>query len=128
MTRDSINVQYPTIEDSQSVGAAKLTKSVVDVENGVTVANAFANKNNTLTIFVENTADEDSTVTFKAGDTYPNSMLGDLQITVEDESVTAFQIQDISRFENKDGSLKIDFGADFEGNIYAVAKPVALNV
>lgn len=128
MTRDSINVQYPTIENSQSVGAAKLTKSVVDVDNGITVAKAFANKNNTLTIFVENTADEDSSVTFKAGDSYPNSMLGDLQITVEDESVTAFQIQDVSRFENKDGSLNIDFGADFEGNIYVVAKPVALNV
>ena len=127
MTRDSINVQYPTVENSQSVANKKLTKSTVDVDNGISIAKAFANKNNTLTIFVENEAEADSTVTFVAGDAYPNSMLGDLELEVKEESAYAFQIQDVSRFENKDGSLCIDFGEDFEGKIYAVAKSTALN-
>ena len=128
MTKDIINVQYPTVENSQSVANAKITKSVVDVENGVSISKAFANKNGTLTVFVENEAETGSTVTFLAGDAYPNSMLGDLQLEIEQSSVTAFQIQDISRFENKDGSLNMEFGSNFEGNIFAVAKTIALNV
>lgn len=128
MTKDIINVQYPTVENTQSVANAKITKSVVDVENGVSINKAFANKNGTLTVFVENEADANSTVTFLAGDTYPNSMLGDLQLEVEKTSTTAFQIQDVSRFENKDGSLNMEFGSNFEGNIFAVARTTALNV
>lgn len=128
MTRDSINVQYPAIENSQSVAGVQLTKTAVDVANGVSISNAFANKNNTLIIIVENTADDDTTVTFKAGDAYPNAMLGDLELEVEKETSNAYQIQDVSRFENKDGTLCLDFGEDFVGYIYAVAKSTALNL
>lgn len=128
MAKDVINVQYPVTDDTQSVGVKKITKAAVDPSKGISIANAFANKNNTLLICVENTDDENSSVTFLAGDAYPNAMLGDLSQAVTAESVTAFQIQDISRFENKDGSLNIDFADGFTGNIFVVAKSVALNV
>lgn len=128
MTRDLINVQYPILENTQSVGELEITKSTVTQANGVAIKKAFANKNNTLLICVENTANADSQVTFKAGDMYPNAMLGDLTVDVTASAVNAFQIQDISRFENRDGSLNIDFKSGFTGKIYAIAKHTALNV
>ena len=127
MARDSINVQYPTVDASQSVGAKEITKTSVTPANGIKIAKAFANKNNSLLICVENSGESDSYLTLKAGDSYPNSMLGDLKQDVYGEAVTVFQIQDISRFENKDGSLYIDFPVGFTGKIYAVAKSTALN-
>jgi len=128
MARDVINVQYPELENSQSVAELEVTKSTVTQANGVTVSKAFANKNNSLLICIENTAESDSQVTFKAGNMYPNSMLGDLTVDVAASTVNAFQIQDISRFENKNGSINLDFKTGFTGKIYAIAKPTALNV
>lgn len=128
MARDVINVQYPVADDSQSVGAVSVVKSAVDAENGVMVRKAFANKNNSLNIVIENTANDDCEVTFLAGDNYPNAMLGDLVLSIPAETVQDFQIQDISRFENKDGSLVIDFESGFTGTIFAIAKSTALNV
>lgn len=128
MARDSIIVQCPVVEKTQSIANATVTKSDITASNGVVIKNAFKNKNNSLFIFVENTNDTDGTVTFKAGNFYPNAMLGDLETVVEAGSTSVLQIQDASRFENKDGSINIDFSADLVGQIYAVAKSVALNV
>lgn len=127
MTKDLIYVQYPITDTTQSVASAEVTKSVVNVSNGVTVKGAFANKNNTLMVCFEN-GNKDTDVTFCAGDSYPNAMLGDLKVPVLASTTTVFQIQDPSRFENKDGSLNIEFGADFDGTIFAIAKSTALNV
>lgn len=128
MTRDIINVQCPVVDKTQSVADIAITKTAVVVANGITIKNAFKNKNNTLLICVENTATSAAKVTFKAGNEYPNAMLGDLEVTVGASSTTMLQIQDASRFENKDGSVNLDFATGFTGNIYAVAKSVALNV
>ena len=127
MTRDLIDVQYPKLDGTQSVAELKITKSTVTQANGVGIKKAFANKNNTLIVCIENTAESNSQVTFKAGNMYPNAMLGDLTLDVLASTVNAFQIQDISRFENRDGSLNIDFKSGFTGKIYAIAKPTALN-
>lgn len=127
MTRDIINVQYPVVESTQSVATAEMTKSTVVAANGVTVKEAFKNKNNSLFICVENSGNAAGTVTFLAGDVYPNSMLGKLVTSVGAGKTVMLQVQDISRFENKDGSLNLDFSTGFTGTIYAVAKSVALN-
>lgn len=128
MTRDIINVQCPVVDVTQSVADVTVEKTVINTTNGITIKNAFKNKNNTLMICVENTADKAGEVTFLAGNAYPNSMLGKLAVPVEANSTTMLQIQDASRFENKDGSVNLDFSTDVAGNIYAVAKSVALNV
>ena len=128
MTRDVITVQYPVVDDTQSLCGGEVTMTTVTPANGITIEDAFANKNNTLMICIENTSDSDSAVTFTAGDEYPNSMLGDLEAEVLANTLYVFQVQDISRFENKDGSINIDFDSDFSGNIFAVAKSVDLNV
>lgn len=126
MARDTIEVLYPIIDNSHSISSVKITKNAVTAANGIEVKSVFSNKNNSLFITFENTATADSTITFKAGNHYPNRILGDLTIPIKLSSVLSVQIQDLSRFENEDGSIYIDFATNFTGNIYAVAKSTKL--
>ena len=120
MTRDIINVQYPTLDHTESIANICIEKTEVDSANGVTIAEAFSNKNNSLFIVIENSTSE-SLLTVKAGDAYPNSMLGDIVIELP-FGVSAIQLQDLSRFEKADGSIDLDFAEGFSGTIFAVAK------
>ena len=120
MTRDIINVQYPTLDHTESVANICIEKSTVVPANGVTIQEAFSNKNNSLFIVIENSASE-SLLTVKAGDAYPNSMLGDIVIELP-TGISAIQLQDLSRFEKADGSIDLDFAEGFSGSIYAIAK------
>ena len=121
MTRDITNVQYPTLDHTESVANICITKETVVPANGVTVADAFSNKNNSLFLIIENEAEAKSSMTVKAGDAYPNSMLGDISIELP-VGTSAIQLQDLSRFEKADGSIDLDFPTAFDGNLYAVAK------
>ena len=120
MTRDIINVQYPTLDHTESVANILIEKKPVVVANGITIADAFSNKNNSLFIVIENAATS-SLLTVKSGDAYPNSMLGDIVIELP-AGVSAIQLQDLSRFEKADGSIDLDFAEGFDGSIFAVAK------
>ena len=120
MTRDIINVQYPTLEHTESVANICIEKTQVVPANGVTIEGAFSNKNNSLFIVIENSASS-SLLTVKAGDAYPNSMLGDIVIELP-AGTSAIQLQDLSRFEKADGSIDLDFATGFSGSIYAIAK------
>lgn len=121
MTRDIINVQYPVLDHTESVANIGITASAVTQANGITIAEAFSNKNNSLFIIINNTATSESLLTVKAGDAYPNSMLGDIVIELP-TGISAIQLQDLSRFEKSNGSIDLDFGTGFTGTIYAVAK------
>lgn len=121
MTRDIINVQYPTLDHTESVANICIEKAIVVPANGVTIAEAFSNKNNSLFVVIENESEEASSLTVKAGDAYPNSMLGDIVIELP-AGTSAIQLQDLSRFEKADGSIDLDFDTDFDGSLYAVAK------
>jgi len=121
MTRDKINVQYPTLDHTESIANIGITKQAVTVANGITIEDAFSNKNNSLFIVVENNDDAKSSMTVKAGEAYPNSMLGDITIEIP-VGVSAIQVQDLARFEKADGSIDLDFATGFDGNIYAIAK------
>ena len=120
MARDKITPKLPLREATESVELVTFTKQAVTVANGIEIEKAFDNKNNSLFIIVEPTSV--GTITFKAGDAYPNSMLGDLTVTPTDDQPNVYQILDEARFERTDGSLYIDFGTGFVGTIYAVAK------
>ena len=120
MTRDIIDVQYPALDHTESVANIGITESTVNQANGVTIADAFSNKNNSLFIIIKNSASE-SLLTVKAGDAYPNSMLGDIVIELP-AGISAIQLQDLSRFEKADGSIDLDFATGFTGTIYAIAK------
>ncbi len=120
MTRDIINVQYPTLDHTESVANICIEKFDVVPENGITIEEAFSNKNNSLFIVIDNTASE-SLLTVKAGDAYPNSMLGDIVIELP-AGTSAIQLQDLSRFEKADGGIDLDFAEGFAGTVFAVAK------
>lgn len=121
MARDIVNVQYPTLDHTESVANIGITKTTVTQANGVTIPDAFSNKNNSLFIVIDTTASSKSSLTVKAGDAYPNSMLGDISIELP-VGVSAIQIQDLSRFEKADGSIDLDFASGFTGTIFAIAK------
>ena len=96
MARDSITVLLPTQDASQSVEFGKITKQAVTVANGIKIANALDNKNNSLQIYIENTySSADSTLTIKAGDNYPNSILGDLNVPLTKSAITVILLEDI---------------------------------
>ena len=121
MTRDIIDVQYPVLDHTESVANIAITKKAVTVANGITIRDAFSNKNNSLFIVVDNTGGASSAMTVKAGDAYPNSMLGNIVIELA-QGVSAIQLQDLSRFQKSDESIDLDFATGFTGTIYAVAK------
>lgn len=121
MTRDSIQVQYPVLDHSESVANIGITKQTVTVANGIKIQDAFSNKNNSMFMVIENEGEAKSALTVKAGDAYPNSMLGNITIELP-IGVSALQVQDLSRFEKSDGSIDLDFATGFTGTIYAIAK------
>ena len=96
MTRDIINVQYPTLDHTESVANIGITAKEVVQANGITIAEAFSNKNNSLFIIIENLGTS-SLLTVKAGDSYPNSMLGDIVIELP-AGISAILLQYLSRF------------------------------
>ncbi|MBR6127986.1 hypothetical protein IKQ21_09910 [bacterium] len=121
MTRDIIDVQYPVLDHTESVANIKITEKSVVVANGITIRDAFSNKNNSLFIVINTTKSGGSLLTVKSGNAYPNSMLGDLVIELP-QGISAIQIQDLARFQTADDSIDLDFGTGFTGTIYAVAK------
>ena len=122
MARDIVNVLLPVQDDTQSVETIAVKKQAVTQANGIAIKEALANKNNTLQISIETTASADSTLTIKAGDNYPNKILGDLTVALKGSAITVVLLEDISRFENRDGSINLDFASGFAGNVWAVAK------
>jgi len=120
MARDKITPYLPMREATESIEIATVTKQSVTVANGIEIEKALINKDNSLFVIVEPT--NTAAVTIKAGNAYPNSMLGDLVFTPTASKITAVQILDAARFERTDGSIYIDFATGFTGNIYAVAK------
>ena len=86
------------------------------------------NKNNSLQIYVENTTVDGTTTPttsetyVRAGDHYPNKVLGNATVPLTASSTTVIMLEDISRFENKDKSVNLTFKTGFTGNVWAVAK------
>ena len=120
MTRKMIDVQYPVLDHTESIANISIVRTTVDAE-GITIKDAFSNKNNSLFILINNKGDKTGLLTVKAGDAYPNSMLGDIIIEIA-KGVSAVQLQDLSRFEKSDASIDLDFSEGFEGEIFAIAK------
>ncbi|DAB04747.1 TPA: hypothetical protein CPT89_01060 [Candidatus Gastranaerophilales bacterium HUM_11] len=126
MARDEISLQYLTYDATDSVGSVNVEKQAVTQANGIKLKNAFACKDNSMKIIVENTATSDSTLTIKAGEKQ-NATLGDATIALTKNSSTVIApIRDMARFENADGSIDIDFATGFTGNIYAVGEKAGL--
>ena len=119
--RDIIEVQYPVLDHTESVANITINTLQVRSENGVTIKDAFSSKNNSLFIVINNTEDSIGLLTVKAGNAYPNSMLGDIMIELA-KGISVILIQDLARFQKQDDSIDLDFSENFKGSVYAVAK------
>ena len=119
MTRKTIDVQYPVLDHTESVANIGLTVTRVEATEGITIKNAFGSTHNALFIHINNYGASTGLLTVKAGDAYPNSMLGDIVIEIP-RGYSAIAVKDVSRFAKSDDSLDLDFNDDFMGHIYAV--------
>ena len=125
MARTEVTLQYPTSDATGTIQTLKPTATNVVQADGVKIKDAFACKDNTLTIVIANTAEAAKDITIKKGD-YPNSILGDITFNVTASSTNLIKIENPSRLEQADGSLLIDFAAGFTGTIYATGKHAGL--
>lgn len=116
MATTEFEVQLPALDATQSIEVASFTAT--NLATNMKLKEAMKNKNNSLAIVVNCTTA--GTVTLKAGDNYPNAILGDLNIAVA-QGVNVIRLEDISRFENRDGSINIT-SATAVGTIFATAK------
>ena len=111
-----INVILPKKDATQSVEVA--TAAATTLAADMTIVDAMKNKGNSMAIVINATGA--GVITIKAGDNYPNAILGDLPVAV-DTGVNVIRLLDISRFENRDGSIKLtNNGA--AGTIFVTAK------
>lgn len=116
MAATEIEVQLPVLDATQSIEVAAFTPTTLAAE--MKINNAMKNKNNSLAVVVVCTTA--GTVTLKAGDNNPNAILGDLAVAVT-QGTNIIRLQDISRFENRDGSINLT-SATAVGTIFATAK------
>lgn len=116
-----IKIVLPEEEGSKSLEIAKIEATTI--ADDMTIPDAFKNKNNSLHIIVNATTAGD--IVFKAGNNYPNAMLGDCSVNCA-IGYTDILIEDISRFENRDGSISLSKSGDIVGTIFAVAKRAGL--
>ena len=120
MAVKTINVNLPkATEASKSIEIIEAVKTSVSKGDVVTVEKAFENKDNSFFLVLEGAG----TVTIKAGNNYPNAMLGDLNATVA--TCAVINIQDLARFENRDNTIVIDC-ANYAGTIMAIGKRAGL--
>lgn len=126
MATDKITVSYPSPDstDSLQILLDPITHTLVG-GNEVNIENAFKCKDNTLTIIINNTGDQDATATFKKG-VYQNAVLGDLSVSVEAGKMVIVKVENPSRFEQADSSLTIGFSSKITGNLIVFGKKSGL--
>lgn len=116
----------PTTKIEVKLPKADLTKSYesiaiepTDISTDMTIVDALGNKNNSLVILV--IAATAGKLIIKAGDHYPNRILGDSEVNCV-QGLTVIRLQDISRFENKDDTVKLAGDGTLTGKIAVTAK------
>lgn len=117
MPTTEITVYLPKADPTKSVEAIAITP--ITITTDMTIVDALENKNNSLVIAVLATTAGDLII--KAGDHYPNRVLGDCNVTCS-AGLTVIRLQDISRFENKDNTVKIAGDGTLAGTIAVTAK------
>ena len=124
MARDVVQMAETLADTSVSVAKATAAATTIAVANGATVPGFFAVKDSSGFVVVD--ASAAGNVVFKAGDAYPSqNILGDLSVAVT-AGLNVLQVERHGRFENKDGSLNIDFVGAIAGKIYAFGKHAGL--
>ena len=115
-----LEVFYPVLDHTESVAFIGVQRHYFTHHKNIEIPDAFSAKNKGLMLVIDNLdLDKHSIVTVKAGNTYPNSMLGDLVIELN-QGISVIQLADLARFERNGGSLCLEFPEDMRGSIYAI--------
>lgn len=124
MARDKITMGYGTDDLSVSASKAALTPVTIAPANGAVVEGFFKAKDNSAYLLLVITTA--GSVILKAGDAFPsNNVLGDLEIELA-AGTYVISAERAARFENKDGSLNVDFKTGTAGTIAAFGKKAGL--
>lgn len=113
-----LDVFYPVLDHTESVAYIGVKRYYFNHQKNIEIPDAFSAKNKGLMLVIEN-LDKHNIVTVKAGDAYPNAMLGDLVIDLN-RGISVIQLADLARFEHIDGSLHLEFPDNMKGSIYAI--------
>lgn len=118
MARTELTITLGELDNSKRVNVAEVTPTNI-TSDGVKLKDAAGAKYESIWLVVASSGAAD--VTVKAGNAYPNKLLGDKTFEAK-SGVTAFQLADYACFLNKDGSVDIDFETGFSGTIYAIGQ------
>ena len=119
--RTTVEIQTPFIDHSEQTAYIGIDKIPVD-KNGVIVNSGNFSIDffrDSIFLIIDNKGEE-ATMLIKAGDVFPNSILGDLKIPVL-PGINAISIKDIKRFETSCREFVIDFSENFSGDMFAIA-------
>ena len=115
-------IQYPVLDHEEAI--ANIALDIVEIKNDnarITVENVLDTHRNNMFLVIENKGNAVSLLTVKAGDAYPNSMLGDTCIELR-PGFSAINLADLPRFVKADGSIDIEFHEDFVGKLFVIGK------
>lgn len=121
-SHQNIEIQYPVLDHEEAT--ANIALDVVNIKNDnarITIENVLDTRRNNMFLVVENKGEAVSLLTVKAGDAYPNSMLGDACIELR-PGFSAINLADLPRFVKADSSIDIEFQEDFVGKIFVIGK------
>lgn len=118
----NIVIQYPVLNHEEAVAHIAIDSLKIENNNtSITIEDALSTYQNNLFLVVLNEGHRTSYLTVKAGDAYPNSMLGDTVIELT-FGFSAINLADLPRFIKADNSIDIEFKDDFVGRIFAIGK------
>lgn len=123
MARDLVTVHEGTLDITQSIAVAEITKTAIAVNNGATLVGITGVKDNSHALVVETTAA--TALTFKAGE-LQNNVQGDQTVTLEANKTYYIDVERLTRFCKKNGDIDVDFGAGSAGYIYLAGKHAGL--
>ena len=115
MARDLVTVHEGTLDITQSIAVAEITKTAIAVNNGATLVGITGVKDNSHALVVETTAA--TALTFKAGE-LQNNVQGDQTVTLEANKTYYIDVERLTRFCKKNGDIDVDFGGRGEGTTF----------
>lgn len=123
--KQSVEIGVAATGSGSTVGTTIATAASTALD--ITVQDAMACKNNSMYIIANiTTVGATGTITIAAGDEYPNRVLGDYVYECS-AGYNAILLEDISRFENRDGSILVKCGASLVGDILVIGKRVGVD-
>ena len=119
--RINVEVQYPELNHEECIANIKIETTDVEGKQGINIQHVrdYDYKNGMFINIINFGKVE--IITFKAGDKYPNSMLGDICMEIPN-GISAINVADICRFIRNDGSIYIDFPEKFKGAVYVTSR------